>query len=450
MELSGIRVLIDGMNLQLSRGTGIKTYSKSLISCLLHLGINTSVLFGRNVASSKNPFLNESLFFDEQPPKERIQKVVKQYLRSLLSAYGFPWKANFVPDLNYVHKGHGDVSFASTVAEFPANFPIYNAPKCFDLSRKIVGLTKRPITITVPDHIDVFHMTSPMALKIKAAHTITTIHDLIPLKLPYTTLDRKHVFFRTAKHAINGADMIVTVSENSRKDILETFDIDPAKVVCTYQACSTYFSQQMPEEEVDLVLNRFELVSGNYILFTGAIEPKKNVKRLIDAFQHLDTNAPLVIVGPKAWLWKEELSLLEMNDNLKKRVRLLGHVPNHTLKALYHGARCFAFPSLYEGFGLPVLEAMSCGCPVLTSNTSSLPEICGPHAIYVDPYDITDITTKLETLLSDDDLCRQLSKAGRTQAEIFSHEAYASRLNDVYRKVLQIKPTTTRLSVKAA
>ncbi|MBU0987089.1 MAG: glycosyltransferase family 4 protein, partial [Proteobacteria bacterium] len=152
----------------------------------------------------------------------------------------------------------------------------------------------------------------------------------------------------------------------------------------------------------------------------------------------LDLDIPLVIVGKKAWLWESELNVLYADWNNKrtqKKIRLLEYVPTVDLPVLYNGARCLAFPSLYEGFGLPPIEAMSLGCPVLTSSVASLPEICGEAALYVDPYDTRDIADKLGRIINDDELKAKLINAGYDRAKYFSMENYMERLTAAYAKV---------------
>ena len=192
------------------------------------------------------------------------------------------------------------------------------------------------------------------------------------------------------------------------------------------------------EAEIAFFLRRYGLEFQNYILFVGAIEPKKNVGRLLDAYASMDIDMPLVIVGKKGWLWEDELGKMGFIDNSsKKSVRLLEYISVESLRYLYSGAYCLVFPSLYEGFGLPPIEAMSFGCPVITSNLSCLPEICGDAALYVDPYSIQDIKDKLETLISDSQLRERLVRAGRVNAQAFRMANYQKRLYQAYRKALE-------------
>ena len=182
----------------------------------------------------------------------------------------------------------------------------------------------------------------------------------------------------------------------------------------------------------------YKLKNKNYILFVGAIEPKKNLGRLIDAYTCLDTDMKLVIVGKKGWLWEEEIGKLEalFGKGFARKNRLLEYVSKKDLMYLYHGAFCLVFPSLYEGFGLPPLEAMSLGCPVITSNLASLPEVCGDAAIYVDPYNSDDIRQAIEKLIDNPQMQLQLKEAGKKRVELFSMENYAKKLYEAYTKII--------------
>ena len=181
-----------------------------------------------------------------------------------------------------------------------------------------------------------------------------------------------------------------------------------------------------------------EISNKKYILFVGTIEPKKNLGRLINAYSCLDTDMPLVIVGKKGWLWEDDMSQLEalFGNGLNEKIKLLEYVSKKDLIYLYYSAFCLVFPSLYEGFGLPPLEAMSLGCPVITSNVSSLPEVCGDAAIYVDPYNSDDIRQAIEKLINNPEMQTQLVEAGKKRVELFSMENYAKKLYEAYTRII--------------
>ena len=261
-----------------------------------------------------------------------------------------------------------------------------------------------------------------------------TIHDLVPIRLPYTTQDNKREFIDRVRMSMKLADVVVTVSEASRRDIVELLGADPAKVVVTWQTSDIAPLTAAERLTVSSALSRYGLQEDGYALFVGAIEPKKNLRRLIEAFFDADSTMPLALVGPKAWKWRQEVGEVQdsMGAEARGRLRILGHVASEDLRRLYAGARMLVFPSLYEGFGLPVLEAMRMGCPVLASGAGGLSEVCGEAALITDPLDRVDMTRKIARLLGDRILRDELRAAGLVQALRFSPEAYDQRLREAY------------------
>jgi glycosyltransferase involved in cell wall biosynthesis len=194
-------------------------------------------------------------------------------------------------------------------------------------------------------------------------------------------------------------------------------------------------------DEVDTL---FQVSKGGYFLFYGALEPKKNVSRLIDAYAASRTQRPLLIAGGLGWQYAGDVEKIEderfrvwrIDGNtitMERRVRRLPYVPRDQLISLIRGARAVLFPSIYEGFGLPVLEAMQLGTPVMTSNVASLPEIAGDAALLVDPCDVAAMARAIRTLDSDEALCQDLASRGLRRAEHFSPAQYATRIADLYR-----------------
>jgi glycosyltransferase involved in cell wall biosynthesis len=293
--------------------------------------------------------------------------------------------------------------------------------------------------VRTAEKLDVLHLTAPLPVRMKGVKTITTIHDLVPVRLPWTTPDNKSEFIHRVRTNAQVSDLIVTVSEASKRDIVEILDVDPAKVAVTGQSSDLAALSGEDVESVPRVLGRFGLSPQGYALFVGALEPKKNLRRLIEAFLETDTDIPLAIVGRRAWLWEGDAAFVAtLGDKAKSRLRFLDYVGREDLRRLYAGAQMFLFPSLYEGFGLPVLEAMIAGCPVVTSNAASLPEIAGDGALYVDPLDRDDIRARIEQLMRDPGLRTALGEAARKQAARFSFEAYVARLAEAYGRLLSL------------
>ncbi|HHP7245522.1 MAG TPA: glycosyltransferase family 4 protein [Elainellaceae cyanobacterium] len=445
MNLNDVNVLVDGYNLQLIQGTGIKTYGISLIQTLKQLGAGVDILFSREISNTNNPTLDEILFFDvltEEPgllQRFSAFKAAKWFTNAALTAGGIPRKAMPINTKGIVVKSPVNSSFINSVASFIDSVEVFNLAGCYQNSNSLFKFLELSSSVSIPKKVDIFHATYPLPVRVKGTKKITTIHDLIPLRLPYTTLDNKKMFYKLIQDAIKHSDMIATVSENSKHDILSIFDVDPDKVRVTYQPIALRPFSQEEDQVLPEYLKKFKLKPKDYILFVGAIEPKKNVGRLIDAFSGIDTKIPLVIVGKRGWLWANEIGKVDAifgQRQAQRKVKLLEYVSSEDLRYLYSGATCFVFPSLYEGFGLPPLEAMSFGCPVITSNASSLPEICGDAALYVDPYDMRNMRETLEKLLQDEALQLSLSSAGKERAQHFSQENYSKRLLDVYSQCL--------------
>lgn len=427
-SLAGIKVLVDGFNLQLIKGTGIKTYGLSLIEGLDRLGANVDVLLSRN-AYKNNEMLDEVFFFDNQGGQRDWLTLSKWLVKSFSPFYRAKRRKSFAGLV--VKKGQ----YTDDFLKFATSFSL---PQCYDLANGLYDKFRFTTHVSMAEKVDIWHATYPLPMTVRGAKKITTIHDLIPLRLPYATLDGKKIFHNKMIDALKDSAVTITVSEHSRQDILTYYDVDPDRVVVTYQPIALK-SLEASDEDVSFFLRRYGLSFQNYLLFVGAIEPKKNVGRLLDAYVSMDTDMPMVIVGKKAWLWEEELgktSFLFDNKESQKKVKLLEYISTESLRYLYRGARCLVFPSLYEGFGLPPLEAMNFGCPVITSNTSCLPEICGDAALYVDPYNVRDIKEKIETLIGDPELRERLVQAGKLNAQAFSMENYVKRLHQAYTKAL--------------
>jgi len=229
--------------------------------------------------------------------------------------------------------------------------------------------------------------------------------------------------------------MILTISGYSKQDIVKQFRVAPDKVVVTHLAASPTF-RTISVQEILKVKQRYGLDS--YILTVGTLEPRKNMIRLLQAFALLRQSGfsyQLVHAGPRGWLFDDilaEVDRLQLQDS----VRFLGRVSLEDLVGLYNAATVLVYPSLYEGFGLPVLEAMACGCPVVTSNTSSLPEVVGEAGIMVDPYDVQQLMDAIQKVLEDKALAQDMRQQGLERASLFSWQRCAQETLDAYHQVL--------------
>ncbi|MBI4098005.1 MAG: glycosyltransferase family 4 protein [Candidatus Levybacteria bacterium] len=241
--------------------------------------------------------------------------------------------------------------------------------------------------------------------------------------------------------SIKRAKKILTISSSSKNDIIKGYGLPSEKVAVVYPGIKKISNIKYPSNSAGRqISNMDELqkkfgIEGKFILFVGTLQPRKNIVRLIEAFAKLKRNdLDLVIIGKKGWQYEEILAAPE-KFGVGDRVKFLDSVSNEELPSFYQHAQFFILPSLYEGFGLPVLEAMNYGCPVITSDVSSLPEAGGDAALYVDPKNVQDIYEKMKKLLSDDDLKKELIEKGYKQAKKFSWEKSARQTLAVLEEV---------------
>jgi glycosyltransferase involved in cell wall biosynthesis len=266
---------------------------------------------------------------------------------------------------------------------------------------------------------------------------VTTVHDAIPLVYPRTQpLLTRLVFHTLVRASGRTADAILTMSEASRRDLVRTLGLPDEKLHVTLLAANDP-PAPLPTEVADEIVAR-RGAARPYFLYVGALHPRKNLPRVLEAFARVRREAPeatLVIVGPPSWGASDVLRrVLERTGD---GVTFTGFISDADLRALYERAHALVFPSLYEGFGLPPLEAMAVGTPVLTSNVSSLPEVVGDAALQVDPTSVDAIADAMARLLRDDDLRADLAQRGRERSRAFSWEATARATLSVYRAAVR-------------
>lgn len=285
---------------------------------------------------------------------------------------------------------------------------------------------RRPPVERATGRVDVIHATT-MAMPPRSAPIVMTVHDLAFLHEPAHFTARGMRFFkRGLELAVAEADLVVCPSKATRDDCLEAgFEEARLRVIPLGVEPA-----QATDEEVATVRRKHKL-ERPYILWTGTIEPRKNLPRLLAAFRSLDTDRVLALAGPKGW--NEDIEKLA--EGLQDRVHPLGFVPHADLGPLYAGADLFCFPSLLEGFGFPVLEAMAQGTPVVTSKGTSTEELAGDAGVLIDPLDASSIAQGMRSLLEDATLAKQLSEAGARRAASFSWQRTAQGLADAYREV---------------
>ncbi|OWK32937.1 glycosyltransferase family 4 protein [Sphingomonas mucosissima] len=422
------RVGIDGFNLALPHGTGVATYGFALAEAVRSLGLPVEGLFG--VPVGRDPRIQEILFYEALGrglPSRRGPAWLRPIMERATVLRGL--KVQEVTESGRIERG----GFVDRLPRFDR---LLSSAHLFDHAEGHFRRTRRFLDLHIPDPPAIMHWTYPIPVRLAGARNLYTLHDLVPLKLPFATLDRKRFYHRLVERCVQDADHIVTVSESSRRDIIELLGVPEDRVSNTYQ------HTPMPvglDEEAD-VEAIFGVKPKGYFLFFGAIEPKKNVARLVEAYLSTDTPHPLVLVGARGWQKEEELRLVEAmarrGGKAGARIIQLDYLPRRLVMQLVRYARAVLFPSLYEGFGLPVLEAMQLGTPVVTSNRGSLPEVAGNAALVVDPYDVPALTAAIALVDRDAELRATLEYAGRVQATRFSLGEHRRRLHALYTKVL--------------
>jgi len=367
-------------------GTGVATYTKLLVSAFLREAKEDQfVLFGSSWRNQR-PMRD----FFKSFGKENVKKKFYLYPPKLLE---FLW--------NGIHV-----------------FPIEN----------LIG------------EVDVFHSSDWLEPPTRKAKKVTTVHDLAVYKYPETFSPRGgHDIVRNQKRKLfftkRVCDKIIAVSETTKRDLMEILKISEGKIKVIYEAADPSFSPR-EKGEIGKIRDKYG-IQGDYLLCVGTREPRKNLDRVIMAFAEIsraNENLSLVIVGKYGW--GEDLNSKLKNslrDKQKSKIKLLGYVEKEALACLFSGAKAFVYPSLYEGFGLPILEAMACGCPVITSNLGSMKEISGEAALLVEPENIDSLAGAISQVLRSSD---ELRLKGFKRAGEFNWERTASQTLEVYRSLI--------------
>ena len=290
---------------------------------------------------------------------------------------------------------------------------------------RVAGRLRKPHAF---EGVDVFHHPAGLVFPLSSKANVMTLSDLIPRHFPYYCQD-SDAWFEESFRKADRMDVILTYSEHTKQDVVETLGVEADRIHVAPLAAHEQYRPVRDPKRLREVLAKHGLDGRPYIIYTGLIGARKNLSRLVEAFHLLKQEEPslehrLVLAGGKDWLSEpifETIRALRLEDDVK----WLGYVPFEELPFLLGGADLFAFPSLYEGFGLPPLEAMSCGTPVVSSNASSLPEVVGDAALLFDPYQVKEMAEAIHRALTDVELRAELSRRGLERARLFSWEKTA-------------------------
>lgn len=273
-------------------------------------------------------------------------------------------------------------------------------------------------------------------------HRIITIYDLIPILMPnYFMREMQNVFHKILSSIDTNKDWVICISHSTKKDFCKLTGMPEERVFVTHLGASNNFYKESNTDKIQATLNKYKIPQGRYILGLSTLEPRKNTAHLIRCFFKILSESNyddvyLVLAGSKGWLYEEVFETADSNSNLKDKIIFTGFIDDEDLSSIYSGASFFVYPSLYEGFGLPPLEAMQCGLPVITSNNSSLPEVVGDAGIMVDATNEAQLCQAMTKLLNDPNLCQQLSKQALQQSQNFSWEKCAAETIAIYQHIL--------------
>ncbi|MDE2581421.1 MAG: glycosyltransferase family 4 protein [Rhodospirillales bacterium] len=425
-------LLIDASQILRRDGTGIASYARSLVTTLHSEQRRVALLLDRRVSTTPGTpeiGISGQVFgnFAEQSATARMVEL------AISSRLGLSRR------LDARRVAVESMRLASLDPGLPPNDAVFNVSNGLSFANAMFMLRRKLTEVTVPAKIALAHWTGPFPIRARGAPNVYTMHDAIPLRMPHLVVDRRGEAARRHNAIAAGADHIITVSEQAKQDIVETLGLPEDAVSVTYQPVP-YLPPIDREVSERLVRDIYGAEPGGYAFFCGALEPKKNLYRLIEAFTLSGVRLKLLIAGPAGWLYDEVETLIDQLGARtlvpgRRQVRWLGYLPRMHLAALMQCARFFAFPSIYEGFGLPVAEAMQLGVPVLTSTAGGLAEVAGNAALLVNPLDVGDMSRQIRLIAADADLRHELSLRGPVQAARFSPNAHLHRLAAAYRRV---------------
>lgn len=307
--------------------------------------------------------------------------------------------------------------------------------------RAACSLTPLPYRLFLGGKAQITHFFNFLLPPGVAGKRITTVHDMAFRAFPETVRLKTRTMLQVSlEKSCKRAHRIMVVSEFTRQELIKYMNVPADKIFVAYNGVDTgVFYPRTDPQALQRTRDKYG-IPDSYFLYLGTLEPRKNIERLIEAYAALRSKRPdcpvLVLAGRKGWLYNTIFQRVAQL-HLEERVLFTGYVEDGDAPFLLSGAHAFLFPSLYEGFGMPPLEAMACGVPVLTANTSSLPEVVGDAALLVDPYDVDSILFGMERLLDDEQLRRDLAEKGRARAALFTWEASAHTVMGVYRDLLE-------------
>ncbi|NCO74005.1 MAG: glycosyltransferase family 4 protein [Cyanobacteria bacterium] len=288
-------------------------------------------------------------------------------------------------------------------------------------------------------NLDIIHGTDHYVFPFPYGKKVMTIHDLTFLKFPFYSNKIVKTYTKRIKKCLQWTDLIITFSENTKQDIMDYFGVKSDQIAITSEA-SRYNINYLKDKNIEEIKSKIDYdFQQPFILFVSTIEPRKNIINLVKAFNLIKekyaVNHHLILIGQKGWEYEKIFAEIE-NSNFREKIHYLGYLSDETVAVFYSLADAFVYPSLYEGFGLPILEAMTLGTPVITSNTSCLPEVAQNAAMYINPDDYESIATTIYEVISQPDLQKDLIIRGKNRAKLYSWERVAQETLKAYELIL--------------
>ncbi len=335
-------------------------------------------------------------------------------------------------------------------ADSKASYFLYSRIRPFDMKRRLLPLPGRNFShrvdrlnfrpeISMGD-MDVFHTSSYDIKHFKKTKLVTTMHDIIPLVFPEGYPEEVlEKLKKDIKRVFDESSLIIASSLNTKKDLEDQFSFDSEKIKVIYPGRDESLSPVDDKVEIERHLKGKYGIDKKFILFVGTVEKRKNVKALIQAFFELKNEKKiphhLVIIGMKGWGGEAAFDLVNQSG-LKEEVRLIGYIPRKDLALFYNTADLFVYPSLYEGFGFPILEAFSCGVPVITSATTSCGEVAGDAAVTINPADTNALKSAINRVLLDEGLKKEMRERGFKRARLFSWKETAEQFQKIFYDII--------------
>ena len=449
-------IIVDGAHFLSKVATGIGSYARTLVKALRTAterstdGKTVSVLYGQRVTLHKTDLELALQLFGNEPAAHPWTRSLRKTSLVVTTILGRHRRVNATP---ISLRG---LSLSSHEPPIPVSDVTLNSDRIYERAAARFAIKERFLEFMPPEDVLAAHWTVPMPIKAVGVPNIYTIHDVIPLQYPHFVIDRGGRAARLHREVVKAADLIIAVSEATKRDIVDVLGVPEDRIAVTYTPSLPI--EPIPREAAErLVAAVYGVKPGAYALFVGAIEPRKNIRRMIEAHLLAGIDMPLILAGPLGWLYDSDMALIETiacqptmirhdgrtsgttraaNGRAEHPwVRHLGYLPQRHITALMQCARFFIFPSIHEGFGLPVLEALQLGVPVITSNTSSLPEVVGDAAIQINPLDVTAMAREITRMANDADVREHLSKHGPIQAARYNEANYQVRLAAAYAKL---------------